>query len=118
MIADPLFFDEFPIRSRRSPSHFSAFCRPSRAGGDKQNFATAGNGTLPDDSFNCIWRILHNGHGSSAARGIHGQTIDIDPAAEMVLVRFASHPSAKNAAIDTTPLPACHAVAESLMNKP
>ena len=39
------------------------------------------------------------------------------PEAEMVLVRFASHPEAKNSKIDPTSLPAFHAVAEYLINK-
>jgi CubicO group peptidase (beta-lactamase class C family) len=38
-----------------------------------------------------IWWIPHNEHGAFAARGVHGQTIYIDPTAEMVIVRFASY---------------------------
>lgn len=53
-----------------------------------------------------------------AARGVHGQTIYIDPKAEMVLVRFASHPIAANGANDPTSLPAYQAVAEYLLQKP
>ena len=58
-----------------------------------------------------------NEHGAFAARGVHGQTIYVDPAAEMVIVRFASFPTAKNAKIDPTSLPAYEAVAEYLMKK-
>ncbi len=54
-------------------------------------------------------------HGAYAARGVHGQTIWIDPAADMVIVRFASNPVAANAASDPTSLPAYRAVAEHLM---
>lgn len=86
-----------------------------RAGGDKDNFAKAGYGTLPGGSYKSMWRIFHNEHGTFAARSVHGQTIYIDSTAEMVLVRFASHPSAKNGAIDPTSLPAYHAVAKYLM---
>jgi hypothetical protein len=39
----------------------------------------------------------------------------IDPTAEMVIARFASHPIAANAANDPTSLPAYHAVARYLM---
>ena len=46
---------------------------------------------------------------------MHGQTIDVDPEAEMVIARFASHPVAGNAANDPTSLPAYRAVAEHLM---
>ena len=61
--------------------------------------------------------MIHNKNGAFAARGVHGQTIYIDPMAEMVIVRFASHPNAKNAAIDPTSLPAYEAVAEYLMKR-
>jgi CubicO group peptidase (beta-lactamase class C family) len=64
-----------------------------------------------------MWWVLHNAHGAFAARGVHGQTIYIDPKAEMVLVRLSSHPNPKNPAIDPTSLPAYQAVAEYLMSK-
>ena len=37
-----------------------------------------------------MWWVSHNDHGAYTARGIHGQAIYVDPAAEMVIVRFAS----------------------------
>lgn len=73
--------------------------------------------TLKNWSYRNMWWILHNEHGAFAARGVHGQTIYIDPKAEMVLVRFASHPEAKNSKIDPTSLPAYQAIAEYLMKK-
>ena len=45
-----------------------------------------------------------NENGAFEARGIYGQAIYIDPKAEMVIVRYASHPYAANAANDP-----CHA---------
>ena len=66
-------------------------------------------------SYRNMWWITNNKHGAFAARGVHGQTIYIDPAAEMVIVRFASHPVAANAANDAYSLPAYQAVAEYLM---
>lgn len=86
-----------------------------RRGGDQQAFAGAGYATLPGGSYKGMWWILHNEHGAFAARGVHGQTIYIDPTAEMVIARFASHPSAFNSAIDPTSLPAYQAVAVHLM---
>jgi CubicO group peptidase (beta-lactamase class C family) len=65
-----------------------------------------------------MWWVLHNPHGAFAARGVHGQTIYVDPTAEMVIARFASHPVAANAAIDGVSLPAYQTVAEYLMEKP
>ncbi|PCF95611.1 serine hydrolase domain-containing protein [Vreelandella nigrificans] len=88
-----------------------------RQGGDKQAFAAAGYRYLPGGSYRGMWWSLHNEHGAFAARGVHGQTIYIDPTAEMVIVRFASHPVAGNAANDPTSLPAYQAVAEYLLNR-
>jgi len=88
-----------------------------RAGGDKKAFAKAGYKTLKGGSYRSMWWIFHNKHGAFAARGVHGQTIYVDPTAEMVIVRFASFPTAKNAQIDPTSLPAYQAVATYLMKK-
>jgi CubicO group peptidase (beta-lactamase class C family) len=88
-----------------------------RAGGDKKAFAKAGYKTLEGGSYRSMWWIFHNKHGAFAARGVHGQTIYVDPTAEMVIVRFSSFPTAKNAKIDPTSLPAYQAVAEYLMRQ-
>ena len=88
-----------------------------QAGGDRAAFAKAGYKTLDGGSYRSMWWVFHNKHGAFAARGVHGQTIYVDPTAEMVVVRFASFPTAKNAKIDPTSLPAYEAVAEYLMNK-
>ncbi len=86
-------------------------------GGDKAKFAKAGYTTLEGGSYRGMWWIFHNDHGAYAARGVHGQTIYIDPTANMVIVRFASFPSAKNGRIDPTSLPAYQAVADYLEHK-
>lgn len=87
-----------------------------RRGGDQTMFAGAGYATLPGWSYRTMWWVSHNGHGAFMARGVHGQALYIDPAAEMVLARFASHPLAGNVNFDPTSLPAYHAVALHLMN--
>ena len=46
--------------------------------------------------------------------GVHGQTVYIDPKAQMVIARFASHPVAGNAANDPTSLPAYEALGRLL----
>ncbi|MEP0546960.1 MAG: serine hydrolase [Rhodothermales bacterium] len=86
-----------------------------RQGGSKEAFAASDHPALPGWSYRNMWWITHNEQGAFAARGVHGQTIYIDPTAEMVIVRFASHPVAGNAANDATSLPAYHAIAEYLM---
>ena len=86
-----------------------------QAGGDKNAFAKAGYKTLEGGSYHSMWWVMHNEHGAYAARGVHGQTIYVDPTAEMVIVRFSSFPSAANSKIDPTSLPAYQAVAKYLM---
>jgi CubicO group peptidase (beta-lactamase class C family) len=86
-----------------------------RAGADKAKFVKAGYKTLPGFSYRNMWWVSHNDHGVFMARGIHGQGIYIDPKAEMVIVRYASHPVAPNAFNDPITLPAYMAVAKALM---
>jgi CubicO group peptidase (beta-lactamase class C family) len=88
-----------------------------RAGGDKKAFAKAGYKTLEGGSYRSMWWVLHDKHSAFAARGVHGQTIYVDPTAEMVIVRFASYPTAGNTQIDPTSLPAYQAVAKFLMKE-
>jgi hypothetical protein len=88
-----------------------------RAGGDKKAFAKAGYVTLKGGSYRSMWWVFHNRHGAFAARGVHGQTIYIDPKAQVVIVRLASFPAATNANIDPTSLPAYQAVGEYLMGE-
>jgi len=87
-----------------------------RRGGNKDHFALAGYVLLPGWSYRNMWWVSHNEHGAFAARGIHGQSIYVDPAAEMVIARFASHPLGANYNLDPTSLPAYHALATHLMH--
>ncbi len=87
-------------------------------GGGKAEFAKNGAyPTLPGWSYRNQWWVSHNPHGAYMARGIHGQAIYIDPKAQMVIARFASHPLAGNVNFDPTSLPAYHALALHLMKK-
>ncbi|SHM18960.1 serine hydrolase domain-containing protein [Vreelandella subglaciescola] len=86
-----------------------------RQGGDPDVFAKAGYDGLKGWSYHSMWWVSHDDHGAFAARGVHGQTIWIDPEADMVIVRLASHPKAANAASDATSLPAYRAVGDYLM---
>jgi CubicO group peptidase (beta-lactamase class C family) len=110
-----LMLDEGEINDQRLfPAQVVASIR---AGGNKEAFAKAGYKTLKGGSYRGMWWLLHNEHGAFAARGVHGQTIYVDPTAEMVIVRLASYPTAKNAKIDPTSLPAYQAVGEYLVKK-
>lgn len=86
-----------------------------RRGGSREQFAGAGYTCLPGWSYRSMWWVSHNEHGAYTARGIHGQAIYVDPAAEMVIARFASHPLGANANLDPTSLPAYHALAKHLI---
>lgn len=84
-------------------------------GANKEGFAKAGIPTLPGWSYRNQWWISHDPHGAYMARGVHGQSLYIDPKAEMVIARFGSHPVAGNVANDPVTIPAFHAMAEHLM---
>ena len=86
-----------------------------QGGGDRNAFKDAGYSLLQNWSYRSMWWITHNDRGAFMARGVHGQALYIDPGADMVIVRFASHPEAKNAVIDPTSLPAYEALANYLM---
>jgi CubicO group peptidase (beta-lactamase class C family) len=89
-----------------------------RKGGDKEDFKKYGSTTMPGGSYRNMWWVTHNEHGAYAAKGIYGQTIYIDPTAEMVIARFGSFPVAANKKIDPTSLPAYHALAKYLVANP
>lgn len=87
-----------------------------RLNGSKQAFAQGGGfPSLDGFAYRNMWWLTNNEHGAYSARGIHGQTIYIDPQAEMVIVRFASHPIALNLASDPTTLPAFNMLAKHLL---
>lgn len=88
-----------------------------RGGANRDDFAKAGYRLLPGWSYRNMWWVTHNGHDAFMARGVHGQALYIDPLAEMVIARFASHPVAGNAANDPTSLPAFEAVAKHLLEQ-
>jgi CubicO group peptidase (beta-lactamase class C family) len=89
-----------------------------RRGGDKGHFAKAGFALLPGWSYRDMWWVSHNDHGAYSARGVHGQVIYVDPKAEMVIARYASHPLAANGNFDPTSLPAYDALANLLIANP
>ena len=93
----------------------AAVVQDIRKGADKAHFAKGGYPLLPGWSYHNMWWVTHNPNGAYMARGIHGQNIYVDPKAEMVIVRYAAHPLATNAANDPLTLPAYQAVANSLM---
>jgi CubicO group peptidase (beta-lactamase class C family) len=89
-----------------------------RRGASREAFLASGYARLAGWSYRDFWWVTHDDHGAYLARGIHGQVIYIDPVAEMVIARFASHVSPTNMNIDPTSLPAYRAIADWLMENP
>lgn len=85
-----------------------------KRGGDKQAFVQAGYELLQGWSYRNMWWVTNKHGGAFMARGVHGQSVYIDPDSEMVIVRFASNPVAGNAANDPITLAAFEAVAQYL----
>jgi hypothetical protein len=83
-------------------------------GSDPRKFAGAGYTLLTGYSYRSMWWNSHNEFGVFEARGIHGQRLYIAPKADLVIARFASHPTASNAANDVITLPAFLALAKYL----
>ena len=73
--------------------------------------------SLPGLVYRSQWWFFTNGSPVFSARGIHGQAIYVDPAAELVIARFASHPIAANIPNDPTTLAAFRALAAHLLQK-
>lgn len=91
--------------------------RKIRHGGDPAKFGNA-YPALVGGSYTSMWWVYPGNRGIIAARGVHGQTIYVDPAARMVVVRFASFPKPQNPLIDPTSLPAFEALAKYLKLRP
>ena len=89
-----------------------------RRGGDAGLFCRTNPPPQRGWTYRNMWWVTHNPHGALMARGVHGQALYIDPAAGMVVARYASHPMAANTANDPTTLPAWHALAQHLMAHP
>jgi CubicO group peptidase (beta-lactamase class C family) len=86
-------------------------------GADPAHFAKAGYDLLPGWSYRGMWWNTHNAHGAIMARGVHGQSIYVDPTARMVIARYGTHPVASSVGNDPVTLPAFHAVAEYLAGR-
>ncbi|WP_088309935.1 serine hydrolase domain-containing protein [Novosphingobium sp. B 225] len=86
-----------------------------RAGGSRDAFSSAGYAFLPGSSYRSQWWMMPGNSGAFSARGIHGQAIYVDPAAELVIARFGSHPVAASSGNDPVSLPAFAALAQHLI---
>lgn len=85
-----------------------------RRGADRAHFAAAGYSTLAGFSYRNMWWASHNAHEAFLARGIHGQSLYVDPIAEVVIARFASFPQAANRHNDPLTFSAYRAIVGAL----
>jgi len=92
----------------------SAAITAIRAGGRKEHFDPGRYPLLEGWSFGSNWWHSHAADGSFMSRGMHGQSLWISPAAELVVARFASHPVPSNAANDPITLPMLQAIRATL----
>lgn len=95
-----------------SPKVIEAIRRP----GDVAAFASSRYPGLDGGSYASFW--WHRAGGQILAQGVYGQGIYIDPRAEMVIARFASHPTGTNRANTPVTIPAYDALAEFLSPRP
>ena len=85
-----------------------------RKGGDREKFKASGMAFRPGYSYHNQWWILHNADGAFEASGVNGQMVHINPAAEMVVVKLASHPVAGAGFTHATTLKAWAALAQAV----
>ncbi len=72
---------------------------------------------VPNGRYRSKWYVIGNDRGAFCAIGIHGQWIYVDPAAEVVIVKFSSQPLAVDEATDQLLLAGFHALAGALMGQ-
>jgi hypothetical protein len=61
-----------------------------------------------------MWWATHDAHRAFLARGIHGQSLYVDPVAEVTIARFAAFPLGANRHNDPLTFPAYRAIIEAL----
>ena len=86
------------------------------AGGDPAAWAKGGYESMPDWRYRSKWYVAPDG--AYCGLGIHGQTVFVDPAANLVAAKFSSQPSALDEALDATTAKARHAIAEPPARRP
>jgi CubicO group peptidase (beta-lactamase class C family) len=86
-----------------------AAIRAIMRGGSPEAFAEAKYPGIEGGNYGSQW--WHRAGGQVMALGIHGQGIYIDPKAELVIARFASHHAASNRGINPVTIPAYEVLA-------
>ncbi len=63
-----------------------------RKGADRDKFTANGQAARAGYSYHNFWWIPHDADGSFEAKGLNGQHIHVNPAADLVIVKLSSHP--------------------------
>ena len=85
-----------------------------RKGGDQQKFAVGGASVRKGYSYHDQWWIAHDADQTFEAKGVFGQHIHVNPAAELVIVKLSSHPVPDTAFTHTLDRAAFAAIAGAL----
>jgi len=64
-----------------------------RKGGDAEKFKANGQAMRSGYSYHNQWWIPHDRDGSFEMKGLNGQHMHINPAAELVIIKLSSHPA-------------------------
>lgn len=88
-----------------------------RKGADPEKFKAAGMAMRSGYSYHNQWWVAHDADGSYEAKGLNGQHIHINPAAELVVVKLSSHPVGNTAFTHVLDRRAFAAIATSLRSR-
>jgi CubicO group peptidase (beta-lactamase class C family) len=94
-----------------------AVVRDIRAGASAEKFEAANMPMRKGYSYHNHWWITHDADGTFEAKGLYGQHIHINPAAELVIVKLSSHPVGNTAFTHVLDRSAFAAVANRLRVK-
>lgn len=88
-----------------------------RKGADPEKFKAAGMTMRSGYSYHNQWWMAHDADGSFEAKGLNGQHIHINPAAELVVIKLSSHPIGNTAFTHTLDRRAFTAIGSSLRGR-
>jgi CubicO group peptidase (beta-lactamase class C family) len=88
-----------------------------RKGADREKFKASGQALRAGYSYHNQWWVSHDAAGSFEAKGLNGQHVHINPAAELVIVKLSSHPAGNTILTHNLDRRAFEAVAKALTVK-
>jgi CubicO group peptidase (beta-lactamase class C family) len=85
-----------------------------RKGGDSEKFKAAGQAMRAGYSYHNQWWIPHDRDGTFEMKGLNGQHMHINPAAELVIIKLSSHPAGDTGVTHNLDRRAFAAIADTL----